>query len=63
MADELLTASELAHRLRVKPGTVRTWARQGRIPAVRITAKVVRYDFSEVVKSLQHRDGEVRDEA
>lgn len=63
MSDELLTASELATRLRVKPSTVSEWARQGRIPAVRITPKVVRYDFAEVVKSLQHRESEVRHDA
>lgn len=60
MANELLTASELADRLRVKPGTVREWTRQGRIPAVRITQKVLRYDYSEVLKSLRIRDIEVQ---
>jgi excisionase family DNA binding protein len=32
MPEELLTAEEVANRLKVKPHTVRRWARQGRIP-------------------------------
>ena len=49
---ELLTAEELAERLRVKPDTVRIWTRAGRIPCVRITPKVVRYDVAAVLAKL-----------
>ncbi len=33
--DELLTASEVAHRLKVHPETVRQWVRDGRLRAIR----------------------------
>ena len=52
---ELLTAEELAARLQVKPDTVRGWARNGMIPAMRITPKVVRYDLDAVIRSLESR--------
>ena len=54
---ELLTADELADRLKVRPDTVRSWSRQGRIPAIRITHKVVRFDFDAVVKALASASG------
>lgn len=53
MIDDLLTADELAERLRVRPSTVRRWYRDGRIPAVRLTPKVIRFDYVSVVEALQ----------
>ena len=50
---ELLTAEEVAERLRVRPDTVRRWARAGRIPQVRLSPKVVRYTFDDVVEALR----------
>ena len=52
MATELLTAEELAGRLRVRPDTVRIWGREGRIPRVRISGKVIRYDPAQVLECL-----------
>ena len=49
---ELLTAEELADRLRVRPDTIKVWTRAGRIPCVRITPKVVRYDVEAVLSKL-----------
>ena len=49
---DLLTAEELAERLHVRPSTVREWARRGKIPTVRLSPKVVRYDLSAVVESV-----------
>lgn len=58
---ELLTVNQLAERLQVRPRTVQAWARQGRIPSVRLSAKVVRFDREDVVASLRdaesHRKG------
>jgi len=54
MTKDLLTGEELAARLRVRPSTVRTWARAGRIPTLRIGAKVIRFDFAEVCEMLRH---------
>jgi excisionase family DNA binding protein len=50
---DLLTAEDLAARLRSRPSTIRRWARAGRIPAVRVTAKVVRYDLAEVMRAMR----------
>ncbi len=49
---ELLTARELAKRLRVSPETVRAWARRGSIPAVRLSRKVIRFDADAVIAAL-----------
>ena len=49
---ELLTADELADRLQVRPSTVRRWARERRIPTVRLTPKVVRYELAAVVDAM-----------
>lgn len=49
---DLLTAEELAVRLRVKPDTVRGWARRGMIPRLQLSSKVIRYDLHSVVAAL-----------
>lgn len=55
---ELLTTGEMAKRLRVAPSTLRQWAREGVVPAVRVNQKVTRYDPDDVVESLKNRDRE-----
>ncbi|MBI1314102.1 helix-turn-helix domain-containing protein [bacterium] len=55
MTTELLTPAQLAERLQVRRSTVIHWARTGRIPEVRITSKVRRFDFGEVVAALRDR--------
>jgi excisionase family DNA binding protein len=52
---ELLTVNQLAERLHIRPRTVRTWVRQGRLPAIRASAKVVRFDWEAVLVALQNR--------
>jgi excisionase family DNA binding protein len=51
--DDLLTATELADRLRVKPSTVLDWQRTGRIPAIRLSHKILRFNLGEVVSALK----------
>lgn len=53
MQPELLTAAELARQLRVQVDTVRRWAREGRIPCLRISPKVVRYERARVVDAIR----------
>ena len=53
---ELLTVEEMAERLRVRPDTIRVWSRRSLIPAVRINAKIIRYDASEVIEALRVAD-------
>jgi excisionase family DNA binding protein len=50
---ELLTAEQLADRLHIRPRTVQVWARQGRIPTVRLSAKVVRFNWAAVLGAVQ----------
>jgi len=52
---ELVTADELAARLRVRPDTVRRWARTKLIPAIRVSAKVMRFDPADVIRALRNR--------
>lgn len=49
---DLITAEELAEKLKISPRTVRVWTRAGLIPAVRISPKVVRYDYRFVCAHL-----------
>lgn len=51
-ATELLTARELAKRLRVSPETVRAWARRGCIPKMRLSRKAIRYNLGAVLAAL-----------
>ena len=53
MSDELLTAAELADRLKVKPDTVRVWVRSGKIPTRKLSHKVIRFSLPEVVAALE----------
>jgi len=59
---DLLTADELAARLKVKASTVREWMRRGVIPAIRLTPKVIRFDLDQVLKTMSEDKREVRDE-
>ena len=53
---ELLTAEELAERLKVSPHTIRLWNRAKKIPAVWLSATVRRFDFDEVLLALRQTD-------
>jgi len=50
---ELLTVTQLAECLHVRPRTVQAWARSGRIPTIKLSAKVIRFDWQEVLKALR----------
>jgi hypothetical protein len=53
--DDLLTASELASRLGVRPGTILGWHRDKRIPARKLSHKVLRFSLPDVVAALETR--------
>lgn len=53
MARRLLTFDELAEELGVRRSTVERWARQGRIPKVQASAKIVRFDLDDVIDALK----------
>jgi excisionase family DNA binding protein len=53
----LLTPAELAERLHVSPDTLRRWARRGRIPVIRASTKVLRFDLDAVLAALRMENG------
>jgi len=52
---DLLTAEELAQRLRLRPSTIKRWAHAGIIPFIRLSGKVVRFDPEDVEGALRKR--------
>lgn len=55
MASDYLTAAELTRRLRLSVETVRQMTRDGRIPCIRISPKVIRLDAEAVAIALAER--------
>jgi len=55
--EEFVTARQLAAFLQVSESTVRRLAREGRIPCVRLTPRLVRFNLKAVCRSL---DGDSR---
>lgn len=53
--EPLIDAVEVGRRLGMKPDLVLRQARRGAFPAVRISAKVVRFNWSEVWKVIEAR--------
>ncbi|MCA1629415.1 MAG: helix-turn-helix domain-containing protein [Acidobacteria bacterium] len=49
---EFLTARQIAEVLQVSESTVRKLAREGRIPAVRLTPRLTRYNLQSVLRAL-----------
>ena len=49
---ELLTASDLATRLGIRPATVYEWYRKRRIPGRKLSPKVLRFDLADVLAKL-----------
>lgn len=49
---EFLTARQLAEILQVSESTVRRLAREGRIPSVRITSRLLRFRLDSVLLAL-----------
>lgn len=59
----LLNVVEVAEQLKIRPSTVRSWTREGILPCIRITGRVVRYDLESVRAALVKRDAASRDDA
>jgi excisionase family DNA binding protein len=49
---EFLTARQLAEVLQVSESTVRKLAREGRIPVVRLTPRLARFNLQSVLRAL-----------
>ncbi|MGI9107381.1 MAG: helix-turn-helix transcriptional regulator [Pyrinomonadaceae bacterium] len=50
--EEFLTARQLAELLQVSESTVRRLAREGRIPALRLTSRLLRFHLAAVMHAL-----------
>lgn len=50
--EEFVTARQLAALLQVSESTVRRLAREGRIPSVRLTTRLVRFNLKAVCRAL-----------
>jgi len=51
----IITAGELAKVLNLAPRTIHAWARAGKIPRLKLSGKVIRFNLSEVEQSLSKR--------
>ncbi|HVT88535.1 MAG TPA: helix-turn-helix domain-containing protein [Tepidisphaeraceae bacterium] len=64
MATDYLTATELGERLKLSAATVRTLTKRGRIPCVRLSGKVIRFDPQAVADAdAAQRRSHARDSA
>lgn len=52
----LLTTKEAASILKVSPGTLRRWVSEGRIQAIKMTARCMRFDRAELARAMEGRD-------
>ena len=58
--EEFLTARQLAEVLQVSESTVRRLARDGRIPCVRLTPRLLRFNLKAVYRALDGSDTHAR---
>jgi len=52
MSAKLLTAEEIAKELNVSPSTITEWGRQGKIPRVKVSYKIIRFDHDAILSAL-----------
>jgi excisionase family DNA binding protein len=52
MGLQFLTASEIAEELGVSTSTVAQWGRLGKIPRVKVSHKIIRFDREAVLSAL-----------
>ena len=57
MSRKLLTAEQLAKELRVSVETIDGWGRSGKIPRIRISHKIIRFDRDAVIAALSQSEG------
>ena len=52
----LWTYKDLCQRLSIKPGTAYSWVHQGRVPYIRFSKKMVRFDPAEIEVWLAEKE-------
>ena len=60
---DFLTARQLAEALQISEATVHRLRRAGRIPALLLTDKLIRFNLRDVTRALRPRDMHTRGEA
>jgi len=54
MSDEaLLTVPQLADKLQISEGKIRTLYREKKIPTIRVSYRNVRFDYQDVIQALK----------
>ena len=53
----LVDSRRMAEIPSAKPGTIRLWAREKRIPSIRVGGKFLRFDPEAVLKALEEQQG------
>ena len=48
----LLTIDDMARKFDVKPRTIKEWVRKKKLPAIRMSARTIRFDEEQVRESL-----------
>jgi len=56
----LLTAKQMASELGLRAGTIKQWARSGKIPSLRLSGKVIRFDREAVEQALRDHAQQTR---
>jgi excisionase family DNA binding protein len=52
---EYLTKAELAERLQLTPQTIENLVNQGRLPYLRLTRRIIRFSWPDVVAAMNSR--------
>ena len=60
---DFLTARQLAEALQISEATVHRLRRAGRIPALLLTDKLIRFNLRDVTRALRPKDGHTRTES
>jgi hypothetical protein len=60
---DFLTARQLAEALQISEATVHRLRRAGRIPALLLTDKLIRFNLRDVTRALRPKDGHARSES
>ena len=55
---ELLTPEQMAQRLGVSSDTLLQWAIKGRVPRIKVNARIIRFDPEAVLRALQEEEAE-----
>jgi len=57
MQNELVSKEKMGRLIGVKPGTVGRWSREGKIPRIVISPKIIRFDPEAVLLALRQKGG------